>query len=83
MGAAQRARTTAHRGREAARHALGLEDKATLSHAYVQSLALVLALQREFGERFVFELVSACGRGEDAELVVERMTGRRLDEFEF
>lgn len=59
------------------------EDKATLSHAYVQSLALVLALQREFGERFVFELVSACGRGEDAELVVERMTGRRLDEFEF
>jgi hypothetical protein len=59
------------------------EDKSTIGHAYVQSLALVLALEREFGERFVYELVSACGRDENPELVVERMAGRRLDEFEF
>lgn len=59
------------------------EDKTTIGFAYVQSLALVLALEREFGERFVFELVAACGRGEDPELVVERMARRRLDEFEY
>jgi Tfp pilus assembly protein PilF len=59
------------------------EDKSTIGRAYQQSLALVLALQRELGERFVYELIAACGRGEDPEALCLRSSGRHLDELEF